>query len=170
MVVVVGYIMCCTAGLAVCLNWLNCIKKAWNSSVYHWVENCYFGFVLISYKFSQNTERLVFSGQISPEWRLLPVWLDLGSGFKSCLGGTVRQEMKTCSRTICSKKCHFNYQAGQKEQSSAPANIEHSRSWMWHPVWHTALTEGNPQATLLLWSFSHAGSHTGAHIIQRFCE
>lgn len=33
-----------------------------------------------------------------PRRRLLPVWLDLGSGFKSCLGGTVRQEMKTSGR------------------------------------------------------------------------
>lgn len=58
--------------------------------------------------------------------------------------------------TVCSKKGHSNHQAGQKEQSSVPADIQDSSSWMWHPAWHAALTEGNPQVTFLLCSFSYA--------------
>lgn len=94
-----------------------------------------------------------------------------GQWFQKLLGGhseTGDEDM--LKETVFSKKSHFNCQVGQKEPSSAPANIQHSRSWAWHPVWHTALAEGNPQATLLFCSFTLARSPTGAHLIQRFCE
>lgn len=94
-----------------------------------------------------------------------------GQWFQKLLGGhSETRDEDMLKETVFSKKSHFNCQAGQKEPSSAPANIQHSRSWVWHPVWHTALAEGNPQATLLFCRFTLARSPTGAHLIQRFCE
>lgn len=34
------FITCCIAGLAVCLNWLNCIKKTWTLPMCPWAGDC----------------------------------------------------------------------------------------------------------------------------------